>query len=97
MKVIHHLKGVYYLLEDEDELFLDVNSGRGAVGFSLRIKLNEEQHSTYFEKGNSYLEELSEEVHQNQVAYWGCLDQSLQKAMHQAIMQWLKENNIKYT
>ena len=95
MKVIRHLRGVYYLLKDEDHLILDVNSGRGAVGFSISIKLNEEQEIAYLEKGNIYLEELAEHVHQNQTYYWeNQIDQDKQKSMHSTIMRWLKENNI---
>ena len=96
MNVVHHDRGVYYLLQHENQYIFNVASGRRGVGFSISIALNKERKTTLLERGQSYLEELAEHVHQNQVTYLqNQIDQDKEKAMHAAIQQWLKDNNIR--
>ncbi len=94
MKVVHHLRGVYYLLQHNGQYYFDVNSGRGAVGFSISIALSEEQESAFKKNGKKYLKELAEFIHQEQTSYLNLqVGQDIDKLMHIAILQWIKENN----
>ncbi len=93
MKVVHHLCGGYYLLQHNGKYYFDVNSGRGAVGFSISIALGEEQEASYMRNGTRYLKELAEFVHQEQITYLELqVDQDINKAMRKAITQLIKEN-----
>ena len=95
MKVVHHLQGVYYLLQHDGNYYFNVNSGRGAVGFSISVALNQEQVFSYKKNGTSYLKELAEFVHQEQITYLELqVDQEIDKAMHGVIKQWIKENIV---
>ena len=98
MKVIYHSRGVCYLLKDQDQHIINVNSGRGAVGFSISVELSKEQEAAYLNVGESYLNELAEDIHQNQSAYLECeIDTDRKEIMHTAMKQWRKENDIDYT
>ena len=97
MKVVHHLRGVYYLLKHNGQYFFDVNSERGAVGFSISIALNEEQETAFRKYGTGYLQELAEIVHQEQASYLELqVSQHITMSMRKAIVLWKKENNIKH-
>lgn len=95
MNVVFYSFNFRYLLKNEDQYILDVNSGRGFVGFTISISLSKDQKAAYFEHGNSYIEELAEHVHQHQDMYLECqIDQDSKKKIHSTILKWQKENNV---
>ena len=98
MKVLYHSRGICCLLKDQDKYIIDVNSGRGAVGFTICVELSNEQEAAYLNVGESYLNELAEDIHQNQRTYFEReIDNDRKEVMHTAIMQWQEENGINYT
>jgi hypothetical protein len=62
MEVIEHEKGAWFLLNDEDHYFLDVNCNHSFFGFNMLIKLNDLELKQYRSNGIEYIESLARDV-----------------------------------
>ncbi|MBV9868877.1 MAG: hypothetical protein JO316_26320 [Abitibacteriaceae bacterium] len=62
MRVIDHEPGAWFLLQDDNDYFLDVNCDRAMVSFSVTIKLNEAERQLYASEGRAYIVALADEV-----------------------------------
>ena len=65
MKVIDHKKLGWFLLEDEEGLYLDVNCSHSALSYDMLIKLDENEKSEFIEKGRNFINELSNEIQEH--------------------------------
>lgn len=63
MKVIDHEPSFWFLLREDDSLFLDVACEQSAVSYNVLIQLNDEEVTRYSEYGRPYLSELAESIH----------------------------------
>jgi hypothetical protein len=62
MKVIDHEPGLWFLLGDDDRLFLDVNCEHSAVGYTVLIELDESERAQQTAQGRAYLSKLAEAI-----------------------------------
>ena len=62
MKVIASKERFWFLVEDEDKLYLDVNCSMSFIGYSWTIELNKEEKANFQSKGDSYIDELAYEI-----------------------------------
>ena len=62
MKVLEHSPAFWFLLAEENRLFLDVNCEHGAVSYDVLIELNENERAQYTALGYNYLNTLAEMV-----------------------------------
>ena len=62
MKVIDHQPGSWFLLGDDDRLFLDVNCSHGVFGYSVLIELNTAERDDYRSLGRGSLDGLAERI-----------------------------------
>ena len=62
MKVVDHEPSAWFLLQDDDDYYLDVNCGRSAVGFSVTIQLTEVERKLYASGGRAYIDNLASQV-----------------------------------
>jgi hypothetical protein len=62
MKVIDHEPGLWFLLGDDDRLFLDVNCEHSAVGHDVLIELDGSERAQQTAQGRAYLSKLAEAI-----------------------------------
>ena len=90
MVVVDHQPHEWFLLQDEGGFVLDVNCGRSAVGFSVVLRLTEEEAALMDTRGRQAVAGLARSVQQSATAY---ADRSggpsLERAAHAAIMRWM--------
>lgn len=93
MQVIDHQPAAWFLLQEGNEYFLDVSCERGAVGFSVTIRLAEEERKLYAGGGHAYVMELGEQIFNKSAPGdpRAIRDPALGQRIHHAIMSW-KEN-----
>ncbi|WP_174549116.1 hypothetical protein [Novosphingobium rosa] len=63
MKVVDHEPHAWFLLEDEEALFLDAACNHSAFGYSWLIELNAEERQQFAEKGRPYIDWLAQDIH----------------------------------
>ena len=63
VEVIDQEPRSWFLLQESDSLFLDVNCSLSAFGYSWLIRLNSDERAEYRARGHVYLDELAESVH----------------------------------
>lgn len=91
MNVIEEERGAWFLLEKRDEYYLDVNSGRSFVGYSICFRLSTEEVSEYQLEGADYISTLARLVNDNQDQYFDRqqnLSREAQDSAHRAILAW---------
>lgn len=59
MKIIDHQMGVFYFMEYENNLYLDVNCNKGPYGFSIFVQLTEIEVESYRVNGVEAIESLA--------------------------------------
>ncbi|HGM5489669.1 TPA: hypothetical protein ACKP1B_001267 [Serratia fonticola] len=62
MKVIDHEPQMWFLLQDDDGLLLDVNCSHSAFGYSVLIELEEDETRNFQNEGHVYLNQLAGEI-----------------------------------
>ena len=62
MKVIDHEPGLWFLLGDDDRLFLEVNCEHSAVGYNVLIELDESERAQQTAQGRAYLSKSAEAI-----------------------------------
>ncbi|MGA4081093.1 hypothetical protein ACI2VA_04250 [Ralstonia nicotianae] len=62
MEVLDYGPQAWYLLRDEQELYLDVNCNHSFVGYSFTMQLNREEAAKYQRHGRAYLDQLAQAV-----------------------------------
>ena len=88
MNVIAHAPHSWFLLLDLNDLYLDVNCNRGAVGFSILLRLTREERDAYRDEGQSAIERLAAGVQDRPN---GCWDRNLDATWHQMVTQAVRE------
>ena len=63
MKVLDHEPYRWFLLEESGNLLLDANCNHSLIGYDFLIQLNPDELHEYQHRGRSYLNWLSEEIH----------------------------------
>ena len=62
MRVVDEGPAAWYLLERDDGLFLDVHCSHIAAGYSVIIRLTEEELARYTKEGRAFLDGLAQDV-----------------------------------
>ncbi len=62
MKVVDHEPHAWFLFEQDEELFLDANCNHSAAGYSILIRLTEDETVGYVREGRSYVDSLARAV-----------------------------------
>jgi hypothetical protein len=60
----------WYLLEDNGELYLDVNCNQSAVGFGITVRLDPAERAAFAERGRAFAAELAEQIAYSPRTYW---------------------------
>jgi hypothetical protein len=60
----------WYLLEDNGELYLDVNVSNSAVGYGILLRLDRTERARFAEQGRDFLDELAGRIGQSPRGYW---------------------------
>jgi hypothetical protein len=60
----------WYLLEDNGELYLDVNCNQSAVGFSITAQLDPAERAAFAERGRAFAVELAGQIAYSPRTYW---------------------------
>lgn len=96
MKVLDFERYNWFLLQHEDNYFLDVHCSYSFVGFSLLIQLDESEINHYKAKGAIYINELAEDIQYNSKTKYAARNVSgdLGKLGYDAIIAFNKSNNF---
>ncbi|MBC8065373.1 MAG: GNAT family N-acetyltransferase [Chlorobia bacterium] len=62
MRVVDHAPHAWFLFQKNDELFLDVNCNHSSAGYSILIRLNEEEAAQHAREGRPHLDRLAQAV-----------------------------------
>jgi hypothetical protein len=62
MLIADHAPHAWILFQTETELLLDVNCNHSAAGYSILIRLNDQETADYNREGHSYLDRLARSV-----------------------------------
>jgi hypothetical protein len=77
----------WYLLEDNGELYLDVNCNQSAVGFDITVRLGPAEQTAFAERGRAFAAELAEQIAYSPSTYWPRnITGPLDAEVHDAIM-----------
>jgi hypothetical protein len=60
----------WYLLEDNGELYLDVNCNQSAVGFDILARLDPAERAAFAERGRAFAAELAEQIAYSPRTHW---------------------------
>jgi len=60
----------WYLLEDNGELYLDVNCNQSAVGFDITVRLDPAERAAFAERGRAFAAGLAEQIAYSPRTYW---------------------------
>jgi len=60
----------WYLLEDNGELYLDVNCNQSAVGFGITVRLDPAEWAAFAGRGRAFAAELAEQIAYSPRTYW---------------------------
>jgi hypothetical protein len=76
----------WYLLEDNGELYLDVNCNQSAVGFGITVRLDPAERAAFAERGRAFAAGLAEQIAYSPRTYWprnitGPLDPQITEAI----------------
>jgi hypothetical protein len=96
VRVLQGQPAGWYLLENDGELYLDVNCNQSAIGFGIMVRLDPAERAAFAERGRALAAELAE-----QIAYtpWEYRSRSLTGPLldqvHDAIMTYQRETGIR--
>ena len=63
LKVLAHSPAFWFLVAEDDRLFLDVNCSSGHVSYDVLIELNRAEAAQYSTLGQNYLDTLAQAIH----------------------------------
>jgi hypothetical protein len=69
VRVLHGEPAGWYLLEDNGELYLDVNVSNMVVGFSVLIRLDRAERAAFAKRGRESADELAVRIGQSPGKY----------------------------
>ena len=70
MRVLLCQPAGWYLLEDNGELYLDVNCNLSAVGFDILARLDPAERAAFAERGRAFAAELAEQIAYSPRTHW---------------------------
>ncbi len=92
MRVLLSQPAGWYLLEDNGELYLDVNCNQSAVGFGITIRLDPAGQAAFAERGRAFAAGLAEQIAYSPRTYWPQnITGPLQDKIDEAIMAYLRD------
>ena len=62
MNVVEHSPAAWFLLEQDDEYYIDVNCSSGLMGFSVLVQLNGSEKTNYKNQGVEFINGLAEVI-----------------------------------
>lgn len=62
MQVVDHEPGCWFLLQEEDAVYLDVLCDRGMVSFCVDVQLTPEERELYARGGRQYIVSLADAI-----------------------------------
>jgi hypothetical protein len=62
MDVVDHEPSWWFLLQDGEQLYLDVNCEHSFIGYSMLIALDEQETRTLQREGRGYVDRLAEDI-----------------------------------
>ncbi|RBO82657.1 hypothetical protein [Marinomonas aquiplantarum] len=90
MNVVEHSPAAWFLLEQDDEYYIDVNCSSGLVGFSVLVQLNGSEKTNYKNQGVEFINGLAEVIadkaelnHPRNIK-----NNELLNIVHESIMSW---------
>lgn len=90
MNVVEHSPSAWFLLEQDDEYYIDVNCNSGFMGFSVLVQLNGSEKMNYKNQGVEFIKGLAEVIadkaelnHPRNIKNKELLD-----TVHESIMSW---------
>jgi hypothetical protein len=82
----------WYLLEDNGELYLDVNCNQSAVGFGITVRLDPAERAAFAGRGLAFAAGLAEQIAYSPRTYWPRnIAGALAGQVTEAIMAYLRE------
>ena len=70
MRVLLGEPAGWYLLEDNGELYLDVNCNQAAVGFGITVRLDPAERAAFAEQARPFASGLAEQIADSPRTYW---------------------------
>jgi len=95
VRVLLHQPAGWNLLDDDGELYLDVNCNQSAIGFGIMVRLDPAERDAFAGRGRAFAAELAEQIAYSPRAYWprNITGPLLDKA-HEAAMTYQRETGI---
>jgi hypothetical protein len=62
VNVVEHSPAAWFLLEQDDEYYIDVNCSSGLMGFSVLVQLNGSEKTNYKNQGVEFINGLAEVI-----------------------------------
>lgn len=95
MKVIDKENGFWFFLSDGEDYYIDVNCNVSAFGFSMLVKLNNEETENFINKGHESLKDLARNIqYYSQSKYKDRnISGETEKLAHNAIMTFNKDSD----
>jgi hypothetical protein len=91
MNVVDHQPGGWFLLEDAGQHYIDVNCSQSAVGFSLLLRLDDDENAKLRARGRAFADEFAEEVSYRSSRYQSrAIQGAVAAKAHVAIDRWLR-------
>jgi len=99
MQVIDHEPGGWFLVQDGEKLFLDVNCSHGAVSYDFVMELNDRERSGYAMEGRTFIAALAEKVQSSAPGVRGSpspyghrhLQGNVRVKLDECTIAWIKE------
>ena len=92
MRVLLGEPAGWYLLEDNGELYLDVNCNQSAVGFDITVRLDPAERTAVAERGRAFAAELAGQIAGSPRTYWPRnITGPLQDQIHESITTHQRE------
>ena len=94
MKVIENEPRFWFLLSHNDDFYIDVNCNVSAFGFSMLVKLNNEELTQFKSNGREYINSLAENIQyysQSKYKNRHTLGE-IGKLVHEVIMEFNNQN-----
>jgi len=92
MQVLLHARPTWFLLQDGEALYLDVNCTLSASSLELLVELNAEEVAGYRNEGAAFIAPLGNDISMRPGAYWQRHNESLVEAATAAALRWLETN-----
>ena len=96
MRVLLWQPAGWCLLEDDGELYLDVNCNQSAIGFDILIRLDFAERAGFAERGRAFAAELADQIAYTPRTYKPRnLTGPLDDQVHEAIMAHQRETGTR--